>query len=232
MSTAILEPPPPATEATPAEPPPAATCSKVDRPTPLRFGVREFDRIYELGMLPQRSELVDGQIIELPPVNNPHSICRGRFTTRLVPAWPEPKFIRSQDTHRFPSGWCPMPDFALLDEEPVAGAIVDPPARLVIEISDATLEYDLGDKRLRYARAGVPEYVVADLRARTLRVFREPVADAATADTAWKQALVLAPGDQYSPLCLPDLSIDVAQVLPDVPTDQLATDTDQPAGDQ
>ncbi len=199
---------------------PLTPVTTFDRPSNKRFSVREFEHLEELGMLPQRVELVDGQIVEMPPVNNPHSICRGRFNTRLVPAWPEPKFLRSQDTHRFPDGWCPQPDFALLDEEPVSGALVDPPVRLAIEISDATLEYDMGEKRLRYAQAGVPEYVVADLNARLLRVFRDPILDATQPDAAWRQALVLSPGDYYAPLCLPDLSIDITAVLPETAPQQ------------
>ena len=194
-----------------ASPPPPST---FDRPVKKRFTVREFEYLDEIGMLPQRVELVDGEIVEMPPVNNPHRVCRGRFNLALTPAWPEPKFISSQDTHRFANGWCPQPDFALLDEEPVAGALVDPPVRLAIEISDATIAYDLKEKRLRYAQVDVPEFVVADLNARRLRVFRGPAADAADAEAAWQEAFDLGPGDRYSPLCVPGLDLDVAAVLP------------------
>ena len=187
--------------------------STFDLPVKKRFTVREFEYLDDLGMLPQRVELVDGEIVEMPPVNNPHRICRGRFNLALTPAWQPPKFISSQDTHRFADGWCPQPDFALLDEEPVAGALVDPPVRLAIEISDTTLEYDLREKRPRYARAGVPELVIADLNARRLCVFRGPVADAADAEGAWREELVLGPGDRYSPLCISDLNLDPGDVL-------------------
>ena len=188
--------------------------SPFERPRKKRFTVREFEQIDDLGMLAQRVELVDGEIIEMPSASIPHSIARSFLNLALAPAWPPPKFLSSQDTHRFPNGWCPQPDVALLDEYPVAGALVDPPVRLAVEISDATLDYDLKEKRLRYAQVGVPEFVVADLNARRLRVFRGPVADAADAESAWREAFDLAPGDRYSPLCVPGLDLDVAAVLP------------------
>ncbi len=156
----------------------------VARPRIKRFNVREFEQIDDLGMLAHRVELVDGEIIEMPSPGNAHSICRARINSRLLPHWLPPKFLGSQETHRFPNGWCPMSDFALLDDFPVAGALVDPPVQLAIEISDSTLEYDLGPKRLRYAHVSVPEYVVVDVNARRLHVFRGPNPEAAKPNAA------------------------------------------------
>ncbi len=225
MSVALAEPPkvePTQVEPTRpmrrqvVEPAPASNGHAVG-PTrhPKRFTVEEFDALDEAGVLPQRVELVDGEIVEMEPVKNPHSICRYQLNRILTPVCEPPRFLRSQDTHRFANGWCPQPDFALLDQFPQAGAVVDPPVRLVIEISDSTLEYDLHDKRLRYAQVGVPEYVVADLPHRKLHVFRQPDAQARQTDEAYKVVEVLGLEDVYSPNSL-DLKIKVADVLPEV----------------
>ena len=48
---------------------------------------------------------------------------------------------------------------------------------LVIEVSDATLEFDLKKKAQLYARAGIPGYGVLDINKRRLIVHREPVGD-------------------------------------------------------
>ena len=160
------------------------------------------------GLLPERPELVDGRILAMPAVGDAHMVSRHDFSLALTPAWRPPRFLASQDTVRFAGGWCPMPDFALLDEYPKKGAEVDPLPRLVIEVADSTLDYDLGDKRRRYARAGVPEYAVAALPRRELVVLRGPDGD------GWREEATLRPGDAYSPLCLPELTIDVAAVLP------------------
>jgi Uma2 family endonuclease len=46
--------------------------------------------------------------------------------------------------------------------------------RLVVEISDSTLGYDLTTKAQLYARAGIVEYWVVDVAARRLIVHRDP----------------------------------------------------------
>ena len=45
---------------------------------------------------------------------------------------------------------------------------------LVIEVADASLDYDVGAKAALYAEAGVPEYWVLNLVERLLLVFRQP----------------------------------------------------------
>jgi Uma2 family endonuclease len=234
MSSALAEPPVEKTEV--IEPddaissvkasassgkPSVATVKPLPRParpsrTFKRFSVREFEKLDELGMLPQRVELVDGWILEMEPVNNPHGICHYWLNLALTPVATPPRFLRSQGTHRFGSGWCPMPDFALLDEFPKAKALIDPLPRLVIEISETSLSYDLGEKRLRYAAAGVAEYWVADLSRQLLHVFRDPVVDAPEPELAWRDASILKPGDIATPLCLPDLEVKVGDVMPDI----------------
>lgn len=65
--------------------------------------------------------------------------------------------------------WAPEGDAAALDG-PVPGALV----KLVVEVSDATIGDDLGDKLAAYARAGVPEYWVVDVKARVIFRHSEP----------------------------------------------------------
>jgi len=46
--------------------------------------------------------------------------------------------------------------------------------RLLVEVSDTTLEGDLGRKRLVYAAGGIPEYWVVDLAGQVVRQFWSP----------------------------------------------------------
>ena len=183
--------------------------------TRKRFSLREFEAMGAMGMLPDRVELVDGEIIEMPPITNEHSLPVSDFHRLLLPAWPHPKFIRSQSSHRFENGWVPQPDLTLMETRPVRRAVVDPPPKLVIEIAYTSQGYDLNDKKLRYAHVAVPELWVADAERLLLYVFRDPVASATEAATAWRDERILRAGDVVSPLCLPDLKIEVGQVLSD-----------------
>lgn len=69
----------------------------------------------------------------------------------------------------------PRPDIAILN-----GQIRDDVDRhpstalLVVEVSDQTLQMDLGVKAELYAAAGVPDYWVLDLAKRQLHVLRDP----------------------------------------------------------
>ena len=180
----------------------------------VRFTVRQFEVLAALGMLPNHIELVDGEIYAMPATGNGHSVCRSDLNEAFAPKWTRPRFVRSQDTHRFADGWAPEPDVALLLERPVQGAKVDPPLALVVEIAYQTLDYDLGEKSLRYARHEVPEYWVCDLVSRVIRVFRGPIKDATAAGAAWRETFVVGPGGRLSPLCIPDLDLDVDAVLP------------------
>ena len=48
-------------------------------------------------------------------------------------------------------------------------------ARLLIEVSSSSLRHDLGRKAALYARTGVPEYWVADVKGRRIVRMHRPV---------------------------------------------------------
>ena len=70
--------------------------------------------------------------------------------------------------------------------------------RLVVEISDSTLGFDLTTKAELYARAGIIEYWVVDVAARRLIVHREPRQGLYRSVTAYSEE------ETVSPLALPE----------------------------
>ena len=187
-------------------------------PTLMRFTPEQFCRMDELGLLPKRTELVDGEILLMAATQFYHPLGLERTRNRLQPRWSEPRLLFTQATHYFPSGWMPMPDIALYDAFSNPNGPWPLP-RLIIEIADTTLACDLGNKRLRYAREGVPEYWVADISRRRFLIFRDPIPDAASAVEAWRTEVIVGADGEVSPLCIPDLAIKVADVLPEPPAD-------------
>lgn len=181
---------------------------------PARFTVTEFDKMLEAGALPERAELVDGEIRTMAAIGYAHVLALEDLRDALRAAWPRPKFIATQGTHRFTPTWAPMPDILLLDERPIPRRPLDKLPRLVVEISDDSLAYDLGLKRLRYAQCGVPEYWVADLRRRQVFIFRQPDPDATEAVHAYADETIVKAHESLSPLAIPEWSITVAEVLP------------------
>ena len=106
----------------------------------------------------------------------------------------------------------PEPDAAVMQRPLVEYLRLGTPppeeVRLAVEVSDWTLRRDLGEKQTQYGGAGIPEYWVVNINARTLHVFRQP------AQGGYAQETVLAPTDTVSPLAAPAAVVRVADLLP------------------
>ncbi|WP_295440623.1 Uma2 family endonuclease [uncultured Thiodictyon sp.] len=69
----------------------------------------------------------------------------------------------------------PEPDLCVVPGVPRDYANSHPTqALLVIEVSDSTLEYDRTAKAAAYARNGIPEYWILNVRGRVLEVLTRP----------------------------------------------------------
>ena len=174
---------------------------------PVRFTPEAFHAMSAAGMIPEMAELVDGRVVEMPARHYPEAVVVGRIHATLRDGG---GVVVSLLTHAFPSGWNPMPDVAVYDapppRRPKEGAY--PVPRLVVEVADETLDYDLGEKAARYAGEGVAELWVADVAGRRLWVHREAEGG------AWGSRRGLKIGDGVSPLCLPDATFAVADLIP------------------
>jgi Uma2 family endonuclease len=86
---------------------------------------------------------------------------------------------------------------------------------LAVEVAESSLDYDRTDKGGLYARAGVPDYWIANLIEGDLEVYRQPEPDASSA-LGWRYGLVarLIPPAVVAPLAFPAPRIAVADLLP------------------
>src|SRR6266571_4461481 len=127
-----------------------------------------------------RVELLDGEVVWMSPVNDPHVGCVNRLTRLFARRYPEDLALLSiQNPVRIGDYDLPQPDVALL--KPRAdfyGSRKATPTDVVllVEVSDSTLRTDLGRKARIYADAGISEYWVIDLNNRVLYVHRSPTA--------------------------------------------------------
>jgi len=78
---------------------------------------------------------------------------------------------------------------------------------LIVEVADSSLAFDLGEKRAKYASAGIPEYWVVDVQANVFHVFRNPSGGGYTD----RRAATL--GQTISPAEFSDVAIDVSSVF-------------------
>lgn len=79
--------------------------------------------------------------------------------------------------------------------------------RLVIEISDTTLAFDLSAKAELYARAGIVEYWVVDIAARRLIVHRDP------REGQYRSVIAYAEHEALAPLAAPHREFRVSEAF-------------------
>jgi len=81
--------------------------------------------------------------------------------------------------------------------------------RLVVEVADTTLAFDLGVKAALYARAGIVEYWVLDVSGRRLVVHRDPQAGQYQSIVAYSEQ------ESVAPLSAPDSPFRIADAFPE-----------------
>jgi len=139
-------------------------------------------RMDEIGLLPERWELVRGEVINKMGQRVPHAQSVREFCDWLIRVYGK-KHLLSQVTIDVSPADNPTsepePDVVVLNTP--SSAITGNPRPeqivLLVEVADTTLAYDLGSKASLYAQAGIPEYWVMDVRGRQLHQHRQPAGD-------------------------------------------------------
>jgi Uma2 family endonuclease len=184
---------------------------------PRKFTVAEYAKMGEAGVFApdERVELIEGEIIPVSPQNRRHASRVARLNTLLVRSFGETHEIRVQLPLTLGEISEPEPDFALVPFEVADQAPRHPGgADLVLELSDSSLGFDRNQKASLYAKAGIGEYWVLNLRHGRLEVRQQP---APHPDSAYgfdySRLTILAPGQSAAPLFAPQTSFDVATLL-------------------
>ena len=179
---------------------------------------KEYDRLVELGVLQEDEpvELIGGQMIVAEPKGSPHMTALGLTADALRLAFGARWVVREQAPIALDDDSEPEPDIIVVPGRQ-RDYRAEHPSRpaLLVEIADSSISFDRHHKGSVYARAGLPDYWIVNIRRRVLEVYRNPVAHD-HARYGWKYASVriLKPGASMAPLAAPDASIAVADLLP------------------
>jgi hypothetical protein len=152
-----------------------------------RFTRSDAEALVRLGIVPEdaSTELLHGLIVlkdrsavgqDPEMVGKDHTKCVERLSDLRRRINGPTRHVRSQqplvcsDTHM------PEPDFMVLrgtlDDYADLPTAAD--AYCVVEVADSSYERDTGEKLIGYAKAGVRQYVVINLRNRTAEVYSDP----------------------------------------------------------
>jgi Uma2 family endonuclease len=186
--------------------------------TTRRWRRVEYERLVDLGIFAgERLELLDGLLVVREPQGSSHAAIVEQIGRVLAAAFGEGWHARRHSPLALGEHSEPEPDVAVVAGMPLDYVTAHPStAALVIEVADSSLRLDRRFKASVYARAGLPEYWIVNLVARTLEVYRDPqpAPDPAANDWAYRSADVLSPPAEVTPLSAPGARIRLADILP------------------
>ena len=176
-----------------------------------RWSREEYEKMVDAGVFApgERAELIDGEIFGMTPQKSAHAAAVCAAQEALLHTVGVDFHIRVQLPLALGAFSEPEPDISVVrgswrnyrDAHPSA-------ADLIVEISDASLQFDRQRKGRIYAGAGIPDYWIVNLVDRCLEVYRQP------SGLLYEWSKILRPGDRIAPLAAPGSPISVDDLLP------------------
>ena len=179
------------------------------KPTHRRFNVDEYYAMAEAEIIgrDERVELIDGEIIAMSPIGPEHGASVDIGNYFLVSLLGRRAIVRVQGNIRLDEYNEPQPDFTMLrwrddfyrNELPGPTDVL-----LLVEVSDSSLSHDRNTKLSLYASFGIPEVWIANIPARVVETYADPV------DGGYTASRVYSPGEIVSPAAFDDVAIPVS----------------------
>ncbi len=182
---------------------------KTQNGTERHWTAEEFYRAAAQGQFtdPDRLELVHGRLIRLMQGER-HANLTARLSRRLRRALDPPFFAREEKPIHIAFDGEPIPDLMMTYEEGYAGRHPEPQdVALLVEVADTSVEYDLGEKALLYAQAGIEDYWVVLVAENAVVVHRDPDPN------GYRSVVKLVGLDTISPLATPNISWTITKWL-------------------
>jgi len=141
-----------------------------------RFSVEDVWRMVEAGVIaPDASfEILDGEIIDMASEGEVHLTFKARLIRALILGLGEGWDVVPDGTLHLAGEDAPEPDCYILPADAKLRPVDPVAVKLVVEIADSSLTYDLGRKAEKYAHYGLAEYWVVDINARQTHVLTQP----------------------------------------------------------
>ena len=134
--------------------------------TRYRFTTDEYHRMGEAGIFTEddRVELIEGDVIQMAPVGDPHINAVDRLNEVFVIAVAGRARVSVQNPVRLSPRSEPQPDLLILRRESFGRAGRPEDVLVLVEVSDTTLRYDRDTRLPLYAQHGIPDVLNVDER--------------------------------------------------------------------
>lgn len=184
----------------------------VTEPVRHRFTVEEYEKMSEAGIFTEddRVELLDGEIVQMAPIGKGHVYVVVTLENILGERLRGRALVSVQNPVSLPGDSEPQPDVVLLrlparrykEALPTAEDVL-----LLIEVADTRAAFERRVKIPLYARAGVREVWLVDLKQESIQIFRQPSLNGYLSVTR------VAKGERLAPEAFPDVELSADEVL-------------------
>lgn len=176
------------------------------------FTVKEYYLMAEAGILrpDERVELVEGRILKMFRKTPRHSACTTRINSWMLRRLDDRAEIRAHNPVDLDEFTEPEPDFILADlrdDEYATHYPLSSELFLIVEIADLSLEYDRKVKSKIYAKAGVLQYCLVNLKDFQIEDHRNPNAD------GYSQRQIYAEDQSFNLVAFPEVEVKVTDWL-------------------
>ena len=157
-----------------------------------------------------RVELIDGEIVEMTAIGNPHASGVRRLADHLSTSLGRGVLVDVQNPLLLGDWSEPQPDLTVLprrDDYYLSAAPTALDALLVVEIADSSVAYDRKVKSHLYARHEIREFWLLDLPGKVLEIYRRPGPD------GYREVRRLRRGDSIALEAFPDVVFAVSDLL-------------------
>ena len=124
----------------------------------------------------ERLELIGGELVPMSAKGAFHEDVKIALNIHWAKRLPAETSFATETTLRASRIDFREPDFVVWPKAVRVADLKPSDVQLIVEISDSSLDYDLGDKMRYYASLAIPEYWVIEARPLVTHVFREPSA--------------------------------------------------------
>jgi Uma2 family endonuclease len=173
-----------------------------------RFTVAELEQMTAAGILQEdeRIELIGGEIVPMSPKGNHHEVLKTALTIDWARKLPADLLFTNETTFRLTVDTYLEPDFVFYPKESGWKGLSAATARLVVEIADSSLAYDLGRKAGLYAGFGIAELWVINAVTLQTRIHRDPT------QTGYASVVDVAPRERLVPQAAPALAVVLSEL--------------------
>ncbi len=154
----------------------------------------------------ERIELIGGEIVPMSPKGNQHEILKTALSIYWARRLPDDLLFTTETTFRLTPDTYLEPDFVFYPKASGIKGLTAATAKLVVEIANSSLGYDLGRKAGLYAGFGIAELWVIDAVRLITHIHRDP------SPSGYGSVVEFAADQRLVPLVTPALGVMLAEL--------------------